>query len=274
MNLFPTTSLSMLTLMLFGLLATVPLAASADPPKPADPATVPFVARTATTSTGTYGYEVFVPPHWDKKKKWPIILFLHGSGERGTDNAAQTKNGIRLLIAQDLDNFPAVVVCPQSTTEYTWNDVPMQEFAMAALDQSIKEFHGDTKREYLTGLSLGGYGTWDLAQKYPDRWAAIAPCCGGIIFPWLPASPSTAGGPPADPYYPAALKVQHIPAWVFHGEADGTVPVSESRQMVAVLYALKADVHYNEYPGVGHNSWDYAYKEPGLLSWFLSHKLK
>lgn len=273
MNLFSMTGIPMLTLLMLGMLSAMPLTARADTPKPTDPATVPFVARTVTTSTGTYGFEVFVPVHWDKKKKWPIILFLHGSGERGTDNQAQTKNGIRLLIAQDLDKFPAVVVCPQSKDDVTWNDDGMQEMALKALDQSVAEFNGDTKREYLTGLSLGGYGTWDLAQKYPDRWAAIAPCCGGIIFPWdKPAPP--ADGQPTDPYYAAALKVQHIPAWVFHGQADGTVPVSELRQMFATLFAMKADVRYNEYPGVGHNSWDYAYKEPGLTAWFLSHKLK
>ncbi len=236
------------------------------PARAADPNTVPFVARSVTTATGTFGYQVFVPAHWNARQKWPVILFLHGAGERGSDNQAQTKNGIRLLIAQDLDKFPALVVCPQCQPDARWTDPAMEDVALKALDQSVQEFHGDTSREYLTGLSLGGYGTWDLAQRDPARWAAIAPCCGGIIYPHAP--------PPAtDPYRPVAEKVAHLPVWVFHGGSDPTVPVSESRQMVALLVSLKADVRYTEYPGVGHNSWDYAYKEPGLLAWLLSHKI-
>lgn len=248
-----------------------------------DPASVPFQDRSVTTGTGTYRYQVFVPAHWNGRRPCPVILFLHGSGERGDDNRAQTKNGIRLLIAQDMDKFPCVVVCPQCRANSFWTQPDMEEQALAALDQSIREFHGDPQRVYLTGLSMGGYGTWDLAQKYPDRWAAIAPCCGGVMRPRqrdAGGGDRPPSGPPADPYAPVAQKVALLPAWVFHGGADPTVPVSESRQMVALLYPrkvdaktnLKDDLKYTEYPGVGHNSWDYAYKEPGLLSWFLSHK--
>jgi predicted peptidase len=273
------------------------------------PENVPFVDRQVITSTGTYSYQVFVPVHWDKKKIWPVILFLHGSGERGSDNRAQTKNGIRLLIAQRMDKFPAVVVCPQCRENTQWTSPEMEEMVMKALDQSIAEFNGNPNRIYLTGLSMGGYATWDLAQKYPAKWAAIAPCCGGIVWPRIPgvsdnqpsatppppsagsgpvlsdgstpASPPTPPAPAAttpqaanDPYYIAAEKVAHIPVWVFHGEADPTVPVTESRQMVALLLSMGADVRYSEYAGVGHNSWDYAYKEPNLMQWFMDHKLK
>jgi predicted peptidase len=239
---------------------------------PADPATVPFAARTVTIGTETYGYQVFIPMRRDGRKKCPVILFLHGSGERGDDNTAQTKNGIRLLIAQDPDHFPAVVVCPQCRTGVRWTDPDMEAMALKALDQSIQEFNGDPDHIYLTGLSMGGYGTWDLAQRYPERWAAIAPCCGGIVYPGdAPPAPGP-DGRPADPYTPVAQKVAKLPIWVFHGGSDPTVPVSESRQLVALLFSLKADLHYTEYPGVGHSSWDYAYKESGLLPWFLSHK--
>jgi len=248
-----------------------------------DPGSIPFVDRSVTTDAGTYRYEVFVPAHLDKHKKSPVILFLHGSGERGDDNRAQTKNGIHLLIAQDLDHFPCVVVCPQCRADSFWTQPEMETMALKALDQSVQEFNGDPKRVYLTGLSMGGYGTWDLARQFPEKWAAIAPCCGGVAPPRRraasPGNDQPAGAPPADPYYVAAQKVLHIPAWVFHGEADPTVPVSESRQMVALLYSLGADVKkgdlkYSEYPGVGHNSWDYAYKEKDLLPWLLSHKLR
>ena len=244
----------------------------------ADPAAVPFASRTVTTAAGTFGYQVFVPAHWNGRRPVAVILFLHGSGERGTDNRAQTKNGIRLLIAQDPDGLPAVVVCPQCRDGARWTDPDMEAMALGALDQSVREFHGDPDRVYLTGLSLGGYGTWDLAQKYPQRWAAIAPCCGGIAFPRRPGADSPPPVPTADPRPDVARKVAGLPAWVFHGGADPTVPVSESRQMVALLFALKAgakdsgDLKYTEYPGVGHNSWDYAYKEAGLLPWLLSHR--
>jgi predicted peptidase len=236
-----------------------------------DPTQIPFVARTVTTSHGTYGYRVFVPAHWNGRRPCAVILFLHGSGERGSDNMAQTKNGIRLLIAQNPDQFPAVVVCPQCRNDALWTQPEMEEMALQALDQSVQEFHGDPARIYLTGLSLGGYGTWDLAERYPARWAAIAPCCGGIVFPPHPAVPVPID-PNSDPYRVAAEKVAHLPTWIFHGGADPTVPVSESRQMAALLFSMKADVRYTEYPGVGHNSWDFAYKEPDLISWFLSHK--
>jgi len=266
-------------LWLMPALATSPCPAQAS----ADPAALPFAARMVTTPTGTFGYQVFVPAHWNGRRPVAVILFLHGSGERGDDNRAQTKNGIRLLIAQDPDGFPALVVCPQCRDHRRWTDPDMEAMALQALDQSVKEFNGDPGRVYLTGLSLGGYGTWDLAQRYPQRWAAIAPCCGGIVYPHRsgtdpPKDAPPAAPPPADPYFPVAQKVARLPAWVFHGGADPTVPVSESRQMAALLFSLKAglkdsgDLKYTEYPGVGHNSWDYAYKEPGLLPWFLSHK--
>ncbi len=245
-----------------------------------DPASVAFADRTVTTGAGTFRYQVFVPTHLDKRKKPPVILFLHGSGERGDDNRAQTRNGIRLLIAQDVERFPCVVVCPQCRAGGFWTQPEMEDMALKALDESIAEFSGDLGRVYLTGLSMGGYGTWDLAKRFPDRWAAIAPCCGGVVLPRRSGSASAEGQPSGDLYVAVAQKASPLPAWVFHGGADPTVPVSESRQMVALLYPLKAgmkgdlrkDLKYTEYPGVGHNSWDYAYKEPGLLPWFLSHK--
>ena len=240
-----------------------------------DPASVPFLDRTGMASGGPFNYQVFVPAHLNRRRAYPVILFLHGSGERGDDNRAQTKNGIRLLIGRDTDRFPCVVVCPQCRAGASWTDPEMEELALAALDQSVKEFHGDLSRIYLTGLSMGGYGTWDLAQRFPARWAAIAPCCGGRRYPKELADPTN--HPIGDPYLEAAQKIVALPAWVFHGGADGTVPVSESRQMVALLFLLEqgrkdADLKYSEYPGVGHNSWDYAYKEPDLLPWMLSHR--
>ncbi|MEO7715423.1 MAG: PHB depolymerase family esterase [Capsulimonas sp.] len=238
------------------------------------PELVPFADRTVTIGDEIYKYQVFIPKHWDKKKKTPVILFLHGAGERGTDGALQTKNGVRLLIAQDADKFPAVIVCPQLRPEMRWTQPAMQDLALKTLDAAIVEFNGDPRQIYLTGLSLGGYGTWELARKYPKRWAAIAPVCGGVVYPpSINAAIEETTAAEKDPYFAMAQALPGMPIWDFHGQADTTIPVSESRQLVGVFLAHKADIRYSEYPGVGHSSWDNAYAEPGLLPWLLSHKL-
>jgi predicted peptidase len=239
-----------------------------------DPASLSFAERSVTTPDGTYKYLIYAAPKLDRRKKTPVIVFLHGSGERGSDNAAQTKNGVRLLIAPNADRFPAVVVVPQCAADARWTDPAMEAMVIKSLDQTMTEFNGDPDRVYLTGLSLGGYGTWELAKRHPDRWAAIAPVCGGVLFRGQLPAPPAPGSPPVNPHSVMATAVAPIPSWIFHGDADGAVPVSESRQMAAILYARKADVRYTEYPDVGHNSWDYAYKEPELLKWFLAHKRK
>ena len=257
--------------MLFALPQTV---LSQNPPTPTAPA-VTYLERTVTTPDGSYGYRVFVPGGRDGlgrgARNRPAILFLHGSGERGDDNEAQTRNGISLLIASrangGVERFPAIVVAPQCRANSRWTDPAMKRMAYAALDASLKEFGGDPKRVLLTGLSLGGYGTWAWAQEDPGRWVAIAPVCGGLRFRNQAAEP---GSPDAYSVAAATLVATKIPVWAFHGDADGSVPVSESRQMVAALVARRANVRYSEYAGVGHNSWDAAYSEPGLLPWFLS----
>ena len=154
----------------------------------------------------------------------------------------------------------------------------MEEMALATLSAASKEFRGDPKHEYLTGLSMGGYGTWDIASRFPGRFAAIVPICGGIVaspdllkeFPDLANS-----GYPDDPksYTEVARKIGKTPVWIFHGDADDTVSVEYSRKMNEALKAAGADVHYMEYPGVGHNSWDKAYDEPEFMPWLLSKSL-
>ncbi|MBC8138564.1 MAG: prolyl oligopeptidase family serine peptidase [Fibrella sp.] len=239
-----------------------------------DPATILFTERTVTTPSGTYKYLIHIPAKLDRRGNLPVIVFLHGSGERGDDNTAQTKNGIRLMIAREGDGFPAVVVAPQCRADNRWTAPEMEAMVMKALDQTMTEFNGDPQRVYLTGLSMGAYGTWELAKRHPNRWAALAPVCGGIVSRNQTPETLPAGANPVNPYSVMATAVAPIPQWIFHGDADGAVPVSESRQMAAILYARKADVRYTEYPGVGHNSWDYAYKEPDLLPWLLAHKRK
>ena len=230
-----------------------------------------FLDRTVLLQGVTYKYQVFVPDNWSSSKKWPIILFLHGAGERGTDGLIETQVGIGTAIRNDRSRFPAIVVMPQCLKEHSWNKPDMEEVALAALAAASKEFKGDRKRTYLTGLSMGGYGSWALAAAHPNKFAAVVPICGGILTPDEARKKVDSD---RIPYLEAAKKIgTKLPVWVFHGDADPAVPVSESRYMVEALKAAGADVRYTEYPGVGHNSWDKAYAEPEFMTWLLSKSL-
>ncbi len=142
-----------------------------------------FLSRSVTVNKTVYNYRVFAPKGWTKKKKWPVILFLHGAGERGDDNTAQTRVGIGPAILRQRDSFPFVVVMPQCPRDRWWAEPEMQKLALAAFDKAVKEFNGDRSRLYLTGLSMGGYGTWAIAASHPKKFAALAPVCGGIRRP-------------------------------------------------------------------------------------------
>ncbi len=236
-----------------------------------------FLNRTVKSNGVVYRYQVYVPADWERRKQWPVLLFLHGAGERGEDGLLQTDVGIGHAIRSRAAEFEMLVVMPQLRKEKLWTDAGMEAQALAALEQTIKEFHGDRDRVYLSGLSMGGYATWDLAAKYPQRWAALAPICGGIHGPesFPPLHVSLVDDPKiADPYAETARRVGKTPVWVFHGADDDTVPVAESRKMVAALRAANAEVKYSEYPGVGHNSWDGAYAEPEFVPWLLRQSLK
>jgi len=230
-----------------------------------------FLDRTVNIAGVTYKYQVFVPDDWTSSKKWPIILFLHGAGERADDGLDQTEVGIGTAIRRYRSRFPAIVVMPQCRKDVHWAQSPMDDVAIAALTQSQKEFHGDPQHTYLTGLSMGGYGTWYLAGKYPHKFAAIVPICGGVLVPEKARAQS-----PDDttPYTEAAKKIgPGVPTWIFHGGADPVVPVTESQRMNEAMKALGGEVHYTEYPGVGHDSWVKAYAEPDLITWMLSKSL-
>ena len=226
-----------------------------------------FLDRTVTVAGTEYKYQVFVPDNWTKKTKWPVILFLHGAGERGDDGLIQTEVGIGTAVRRYRDRFPAVIVMPQCRKNVWWAESNMADVAMASLAQAQKEFHGDPVRTYLTGLSMGGYGTWYLAGKYPGKFAAIVPICGGILVPDMARQQSADDNAP---YTEAARKIGKTPVWIFHGGDDPVVPVTESRRMNDAMKALGGEVHYTEYPGVGHNSWEKAYAETQLFTWIVS----
>jgi predicted peptidase len=235
-----------------------------------------FLERSVRIGDATHAYKVYVPPGFDPRRSWPVILFLHGAGEAGTDGVQQTEVGLGRVLRTDPDRFPAVVVFPQAPRGQVWLG-EMARVATTALEQTIAEFRGDPDRIYLVGLSLGAFGSWVLAFEDPDRYAAIVSVAGGIVPPAYRRA-RLAQLPPAlsadDPYAATAARVKNIPAWLFHGADDPTVPVTESRRVVAALKQAGASPRYTEYEGVPHNSWDRAFAEPDLAKWLLAQRRK
>jgi predicted peptidase len=232
-----------------------------------------FLDRSVTIGGRSYPYVVYVPRDWSRDRTWPVVLFLHGAGERGSDGQGPVQVGLGSAIRSAPERFPALVVFPQVPAEERWIGGPA-DAAMAALDAVAREFHGDRERLYLTGLSLGGFGTWHLALSHPDVFAAIVPVCGGIV-PHGSAisvrqSPLTTAE--SDPYAFTAQRLRHLPVWMFHGDDDTVIEPSESRTMHDALRAVGANVRYTEYEGVGHNAWDRAYGEAELWSWLFEQR--
>lgn len=235
--------------------------------------TTGFLDRTTTVGSTTYPYVVYVPRNWIHERSWPVVLFLHGAGERGSDGLRPTQVGVGSAIRFEPERIPALVVFPQAPLEGPWIGAAA-DAAMQALDQTLAEFGGDADRVYLTGLSLGGFGTWHLAIAHPERFAALVPVCGGIVpsgsATSVRQSPLTASA--GDPYAFTARAVSKIPVWIFHGADDPVILPSESRRMNEALRAAGADVRYTEFPGVGHNAWDRAYGDPGLWKWLFQQR--
>jgi predicted peptidase len=229
-----------------------------------------FVERSVDVAGKTYRYQVFIPA--DIKPHPAVVLFLHGSGERGSDNQKQMSQGLPPWLKQHMD-FPAVVVIPQAPDDTSWTDKADADMAMAALEKSIEEFRGDRKHLYLTGLSMGGFGSWQLAVDHPGTFAAAAIICGGVTPLEGEGRRLYVHGIPAgtDPSTWVAQKIGKLPVWIFHGGDDNVVPTEQSRKMNAALLARKAEVKYSEFPGVNHGSWEKAYATPELWSWMFGH---
>ena len=238
-----------------------------------------FLDRAVLVDGVEFRYQVYVPRDFQRSTVWPVILALHGGGEYASDGLSQTEGGLARAIRHHPNRFPALVVFPQSHADGTpgWQRKG-GEAALAALDKTIAEFNGDPSRVYLTRYSAGGNGAWYLASHHPERFAALVVVCGfiseftgktsGVPYPAIaPASTP-------DPYAFVAKRVAPLPIWVFHGDADKSVSVEESRKMVAALEAIGANVQYTEFPGVGHNAWDPAYDRADLMEWTLKQKRK
>jgi poly(3-hydroxybutyrate) depolymerase len=229
-----------------------------------------FLNRTVTLNGISYKYQVYVPEGWNRHQRWPMILFLHGSGERGSDGMDETQIGLPNAIRSHPERWPFVVVMPQDPfAHHYWTDPDIMAMAVAAFDAEVKEFNGDPQRLYLTGLSLGGYGTWEIAKDYPGKFAAVAPISGGIFWSYRPSRWKEQQELPRE-YVRAIGKT---PVWMFHGLLDPVVVPKQSEIMYQALQAAGGDVRLWEFEGWHHNAWDKAYTNPALPLWFLAHRL-
>ncbi len=247
-----------------GLLAVAVLPLQSAPP--ANP--VEFEKATVTEGAASIPYRLFRPRVIEKDRKYPLILFLHGAGERGEDNEAQLRHGLARFASPEVQaEHPSFILAPQCPKGQKWADVDWAQLksqlpeqpsvslslAMKAVDQLVETMPVDPKRIYLTGLSMGGYGTWDAVTRWPERFAAAVPVCGG-----------------GDDLL--AARLARLPLWSFHGDLDKAVPVSRSRDMIKAILLAGGSAKYTEYAGVGHNSWEKAYAEPGLYDWLFSQR--
>jgi len=206
--------------------------------------------QTHQSMTITLNYLVYLPPEYNtsEETKWPLILFLHGAGERGDSLNRVKKHGPPKLVEEGKD-FEFIIISPQCPARQWWS----AELLNRLLDEVIGKYRVDEERIYVTGLSMGGFGTWDLASEYPQRFAAIAPICGG-------------GHPEL------AWNMRHLPVWVFHGAKDEVVSIGLSDIMVKSLKKYNNKVKYTVYPEATHDSWTETYDNPELYEWFLQNK--
>ncbi|MBV9849020.1 MAG: prolyl oligopeptidase family serine peptidase [Armatimonadetes bacterium] len=209
-----------------------------------------FLNQTITVDGKTIKYVLYVPADYEPARPWPLILFLHGAGERGADGLRPLGVGVGTAVMAAPARWPFLILFPQCPEGVNWNT--QEDALLAMLKQTQHDYRVDKDRVYLTGISMGGYGTWNLGARHPELFAALAPVCGG-------GDPATAAG----------LKGKPIRA--FHGDQDGAVPPERGQAMIEAARATGADATMTMYPGVGHNSWDKAYREENLAEWFLAH---
>lgn len=255
-----------------------------------------FLNRSVTVQGVTYRFQVYLPEEYRRSepedavkgsekaggekggikkgeqpsnKPWPIILFLHGRGERGSEGMWQTQIGLPQQLRDHPERWPFIVVMPQCPLRHFWTDPEMLQMAMATLDQESREFHADPDRTYLSGLSLGGYGAWELAKLYPHRWAAIALCSTGIFWSYAPERWREVSTLPAE----YAHRIGRVPIWLFHGTDDTVVVPRESELMYDAFKIEGGHIRLWDYQGLHHDCWTRAYNEPELPRWLLTHRL-
>lgn len=218
-----------------------------------------FISLTTSAQGEDWPAVVYVPKDYDPAKKWPLIVFLHGMGERGNDGWRQTEVGIGKAIRWNPDRFPCLVLMAQCSKSTTWsspnnkNGAPADVHITQGIESVLARYSIDEDRVSLTGLSMGGYGTFSYGAEHIDRFSALMPICGG--------------GKPEN-----AASLAKRPMWVFHGGADPVVNPEQSRRMIKATKQAGGEVRYTEYEGVGHNSWEKAYGSADAIAWLLAQK--
>lgn len=232
----------------------------------ADPEAREFIAKDGTVLK----YRWSAPEKTEPGKIYPLVLFLHGSGERGDDNIAQLKHGVLPILAGAVKlDQPVFLIAPQCPKDRWWSPVDMGkmrlsaagkpnalvEAVLALVDETTRIQPIDPKRFYVTGISMGGFGTWDLLCRIPDKIAAAVPICGGGDTTQV-------------------AKFKDVPIWAFHGEADSVVPVKSTREMISTLEKAGGNPKVTYYPKVDHNSWTQTYDDPEVIRWIFDQHRK
>jgi predicted peptidase len=228
-----------------------------------------FEAKIYNSSAGnSIPYRIHMPENMDTNKKYPLVIFFHGSGERGMDNANQLIHGVRDILTYSIESDdPAIIIVPQSPQNKQWVNVPWDtdshlmseepsqsmKLTIALMQDIISNQPVDMKRIYVTGLSMGGFGAWDILQRLPHLFAAAIPVCGG--------GDAT-----------QAEKIKDIPIWAFHGDKDAVVKTKRSRDMIAAIKKSGGKPQYTEYKGVAHDSWTQTYSDKNVLRWLFTQQ--
>lgn len=237
-----------------------------------------FEKKVYTENSQSLPYRIMFPKNYNPNKKYPLVVFLHGAGERGTDNEKQLKNGGQWLMNNLQSDYPAIVIAPQCPETDYWVNVkqedlpkhspmklkftfykdsvanPSMQLLMGLTKEWINSGKVNKKQIYVGGLSMGGMGTYELLTRMPKTFAAAFVMCGAVNLDWF------------------RKHNKKTPLWLFHGSKDHIVSVDYSREAYQVLNDGKREIKYTEYPGVYHNSWDNTFKEPDLFLWLFGHK--
>lgn len=245
---------------------------TASEPKPPEAKLTSGHFETGSVASGdvTLPYQVWVPAGYSRDKRWPLVLCLHGSGERGSDGERQMLVGVAPFLRMFPERFPALVVFPQAPAGGCWCD-DVAEAAFACIDRVASKYSVDDDRVSIVGLSMGGYGAWQITSDHPERFAAIVTACGGIVAPPGAASRTVqVAGETGDAYAAVARRLRGKPAWLFHGADDPVIPVQESRKLAAAFASTGTQARYTEFPHVGHDAWDPAFATHDLWNWLWS----
>lgn len=229
-----------------------------------------FLNKSLVNGDQVWHYVVYVPENYTPDKAWPLIVFLHGAGERGDDGLKQSQVGIGSAIRLHPDRFPAIVIMPQCPEGAFW-DVILERME-TAMAQIHEEYRIDDHRVYLTGLSMGGYGTWLWGGMKTGTFAALMPICGGGD---VHSMEKLLDRKMVRDFGTMEERVQHlakVPIWAFHGAKDSVVPPEQSRQMVKLVKEAGGHVKYTEFPDTDHNSWDAAYQNEDAIEWLFKQK--